>query len=181
MFGIRGPFITIPNILSIIRGFLIIPLLFYFLKGDSISVSIAIFLGIIMILTDVFDGYIARKTNSVSEWGKILDPLADKFCILFVAIIGVIYREFPLYAAIIIIGRDVFIVLISLVLFKKLKTAQASHPIGKYTALITSLSLLAYFLKLDSFKEYILALALILVAISGLYYFIRAFRELSRG
>lgn len=65
----------IPNILTIIR-FLLIPFILYFLATDNFVIAI-LFLAISGI-TDVLDGTIARKYNYITDFGKLMDPLADK-------------------------------------------------------------------------------------------------------
>ena len=70
---------TIPNILSLFRIFLIPVFLIIYLTQDNqpyfiISALILLLSGI----TDVLDGYIARKFKMTSELGKVLDPFADK-------------------------------------------------------------------------------------------------------
>ena len=69
----------LPNILSSLRIFLVIPIL-YLLKIDFIISAAILFL--FSSLTDYFDGYLARKYNSESELGEILDPIADKILIV---------------------------------------------------------------------------------------------------
>ena len=81
---------TIPNIISFFRIALIIAFVpVYF--ANSIKNNVIIAFGIIVLsgLSDVVDGFIARRFNMVSELGKILDPIADKltqaavlFCLL---------------------------------------------------------------------------------------------------
>ena len=68
--------ITIPNILSLVR-LMLIPVFYlvYVLKGDY---KLAAFILILSGLTDVVDGFIARRYNLVSDVGKVLDPIADK-------------------------------------------------------------------------------------------------------
>jgi CDP-diacylglycerol--glycerol-3-phosphate 3-phosphatidyltransferase len=74
--------ITIPNILTILR----IPLLFAIVLLDPLGVHYAdtwIFvLFLISMVSDFLDGYLARKLNQVSQFGKIADPLMDKFFII---------------------------------------------------------------------------------------------------
>lgn len=176
MSRVKGPFLTIPNAVTILRGILIVPAIYLWVRGTTAGMSIAIILGVIIIASDIFDGYIARKTGSVTDWGKVLDPLIDKFCILTVVVMAVIYKGFPLYAAIIIVGRDILIVIAGVILFKKRHKPSASHPIGKWAALIIAITLLAYFLDMDSIKEYLLILSLIMVFVSGGFYFFRALK-----
>ncbi len=67
---------TIPNLLSLIR-LLMIPLIIWFyvgLKNYSLTAAITVISG----LTDIIDGFIARTFNMVSDFGKVLDPIADK-------------------------------------------------------------------------------------------------------
>ncbi len=67
--------LTIPNLLSLIR-FALIPFFIFFYLNDKNSAALIILL--ISTFSDVLDGYIARKTNSVTDLGKVLDPVADK-------------------------------------------------------------------------------------------------------
>ena len=66
---------TIPNIMSMFRIILIIPIVITYIKELFLTTIILV---AISALTDVTDGIIARKFNMVSEVGKILDPIADK-------------------------------------------------------------------------------------------------------
>ena len=69
---------TIPNILSVFR-IVLVPLyvIVYFRNTEGGSIAAGVVL-IVSGLTDLFDGYIARRFNQISDLGKILDPLADK-------------------------------------------------------------------------------------------------------
>ncbi len=99
---------NVPNILSISRIFLLIPIIIFF-ENESYLLSIITF--IIASVTDFLDGYIARKRNLVSKTGALLDLLADK---VFVSII-LIWLTFTfgnisiLVAAILIISREISI------------------------------------------------------------------------
>ncbi len=102
----------IPNFLTLLRIFLL-PLLIYLIIANDSSLNLAILiLFIIIALTDYFDGIIARKTNSISEFGKMLDPIADKLFVVLI-IITFIYNDFideiNLIPAYLIIFREIFI------------------------------------------------------------------------
>ena len=65
----------VPNILTVIRFFLI-PFILHFLVSDEYILAI-VFLTLSG-LTDILDGTIARKFNLITDFGKLIDPLADK-------------------------------------------------------------------------------------------------------
>lgn len=83
----KNKILTIPNLMSAFR-LLLIPLLIWLYCGKKDDTSTAIVL-VVSGLTDIADGFIARRFNMVSDVGKVLDPVADKltqmavlFCLL---------------------------------------------------------------------------------------------------
>ena len=76
--------ITISNFLSFLR----IPLAFLFLVEGSSARCFAV---VVAMITDSIDGYLARKSNTVTKFGTILDPLADKFFVYFA--LSVLFSE----------------------------------------------------------------------------------------
>lgn len=102
---------NLPNKLTILRV-LMIPVFLVFLMTDVAGeygkwIAVAIF--IIASLTDFLDGYIARKYNLVSNFGKFMDPLADKLlvCSAMIALVGM--DRLSSLVAIIIIAREFII------------------------------------------------------------------------
>ena len=76
---------TMPNILTLIR-FLAIPVLAYLIyAGDEYNI-VAFILFVAIWLTDMLDGYIARRFNQMTEFGKLFDPLVDKLFQLTTAV-----------------------------------------------------------------------------------------------
>lgn len=102
---------NLPNKLSILR-ILIVPFMIFFYLAPWFSYGkiIALVLFIIAALTDMLDGYLARKNNQVTTLGKLLDPIADKVLavsiILLIIVDGTIPAPFGVLAAIIIVSRD---------------------------------------------------------------------------
>jgi CDP-diacylglycerol---glycerol-3-phosphate 3-phosphatidyltransferase len=72
----------LPNILTLARVLLTICFVFFLTKTGLLPVVIAVVLFALASLTDFYDGYYAKKHNLVTNFGKIMDPLADKFLIL---------------------------------------------------------------------------------------------------
>ena len=103
---------TLPNQLTILR-IILTPVFLFFFLSDLIwmkQVSVAIY--IVAALTDWYDGWLARKFNYITSWGKFWDPLADKI-LTSAAFIGfAIVDLLPWWMVIIIVGRDVIITLL---------------------------------------------------------------------
>ncbi|HPC35958.1 MAG TPA: CDP-diacylglycerol--glycerol-3-phosphate 3-phosphatidyltransferase [Candidatus Marinimicrobia bacterium] len=95
-----------PNLLTIFR-ILLTPLFLYFLFNKRPYFEIfALLIFIIASVTDIYDGYIARKYASVTKFGKFLDPLADKILMSTAFISFVILDLVPLWMVILVILRD---------------------------------------------------------------------------
>lgn len=103
---------TLPNQLTILRIILTPVFLYFFLSNDKtfIQISLAIFL--VAALTDWYDGWLARKFNYITDWGKFWDPLADKI-LTSTAFVGfVLVGLLPFWMVILIIIRDLLITLL---------------------------------------------------------------------
>jgi len=94
---------NLPNGLTLMRIFLI-PLLVTVLLTKYSVIAVVVFLA--ASLTDLLDGYIARKRGQVTTLGTLLDPLADKLLILFALMPLVQLQLVPAWMAAIIIGRE---------------------------------------------------------------------------
>ena len=68
-------FLLIPNLLSLLRLLLIPVVVFLVARGHNTAALLLILFGMV---TDILDGYLARRLNQVTELGKIIDPLGDK-------------------------------------------------------------------------------------------------------
>ncbi|MDR2795007.1 MAG: CDP-alcohol phosphatidyltransferase family protein [Holosporaceae bacterium] len=99
---------NIPNTLSILRIFLAILFIsLLFKKKFSAATGVFIFAAV----TDFLDGFWARKWNVTSEFGAIIDPLADKFLITL-SYFSLFCMDFiPWYVCAIVLGRDILIML----------------------------------------------------------------------
>ncbi len=98
---------NLANKLTLIRIFLV-PIFLIFLVGKGIPYGtfIATFIFILASLTDKLDGYIARSRNQITNFGKFMDPLADKLLVTSALISLVELQVIPAWAAIIIIARE---------------------------------------------------------------------------
>jgi CDP-diacylglycerol--glycerol-3-phosphate 3-phosphatidyltransferase len=106
---------NLPNKLTLFRVILIIPFVILLLGGrmlpaiSAYSDYIALVIFIIASLTDLLDGKIARKYNLVTNFGKFMDPLADKLLVCSALICLIDMGRIPAWIVIIIISREFII------------------------------------------------------------------------
>jgi cardiolipin synthase len=101
---------NLPNILTTLRV-LSLPIFVYFLFQKDIAFQIwAFVIFALASITDLVDGYLARKWNQETEFGKFLDPLADKFLVIgaFTAFL-ILHQQIELWMVLVIIFRDILI------------------------------------------------------------------------
>ena len=98
---------NVPNRLTILRV-VMIPVFILFMLWQTFPYSDYIAGGVFILacITDFFDGYIARKYNQVTTFGKFMDPLADKILICFLAEAD---SPMPVWVVIVIISREFII------------------------------------------------------------------------
>ena len=102
---------NLPNKLTIIRV-IMIPFFVLFLLSDLLGNAsdwIALIVFIVASLTDLLDGYLARKHNLVTNFGKFMDPLADKLLVCAAMICLVELGRLPAWIVVIIISREFII------------------------------------------------------------------------
>lgn len=118
---------TIPNILTFLR-FLAIPVFMYLLvQPDLIARVWAFALFSLAALTDLVDGYIARKYQQESELGKFLDPLADKALVVAALLVFIfLSAQVQLWMVVCIVGRDLLITFLRSLAIRKGKSLRTS-------------------------------------------------------
>ena len=137
-------FFYVSNLLSIIRLGLT-PFLFHSIIRRSHTAALVI--GGLAILTDMLDGYFARRLNQRTNLGKILDPIADKAIISAVIIALILSNSsFPLWALVVVIIRDILIVIANIFLFHRTQIIGKSDVWGKCTTFFLATALVLYVL-----------------------------------
>ena len=133
---------TIPNVLTMIRLILVPVFVVLFLKGHKMA-SLGVFVA--ASLTDMLDGYLARKLNQITDFGKLFDPLADKLMVLSAMVCQGIVGVFPWSAIIIVACKELFMVIGGLLMLKN-DVVVYSNYVGKAAQVCFILSLvLAFF------------------------------------
>ena len=180
-------FLTLANAISLARLLLLFPLFIFLRHGEREHGNAwALLIMGIALLTDLLDGMIARRMKQVSEWGKVLDPLADKLWINFLGLFLVLpWREHPLpwefYGLMLL--RDVAIVSGAYYAYRRVGHVMPSNMFGKVTMVAEAIVLIAYTVYWHpSFApwirpELLLWIVSVMIIASGLTYALRL-REL---
>jgi CDP-diacylglycerol--glycerol-3-phosphate 3-phosphatidyltransferase len=103
---------NLPNQLTLLRILLTPVFVFFFFIDDPVMKTVSFFVFTIASLTDWYDGYFARKTGNVSQWGRFLDPLADKILISSAFIGFSVIGMAPTWMVLIIVIRDFLITIL---------------------------------------------------------------------
>ena len=133
---------NIPNMLTIIR-FILIPFIYVSVLSKHYLIALIIFT--ISAITDVLDGYIARKYNYITDIGKLMDPLADKLTQVALLLSLTILKILPLWIFIIVFVKEFVLVISATVLYSKKDVVVYSKWYGKlattlfYLAIVCSL------------------------------------------
>ncbi|MCX7614671.1 MAG: CDP-diacylglycerol--glycerol-3-phosphate 3-phosphatidyltransferase [Clostridiales bacterium] len=138
---------TTANMITLAR-IALIPVFMFFLYSDfSYANIIALVLFSIASLTDGVDGYIARKYNQVTNFGKFIDPLADKLLVTAAILIFVEQGRMPAIMAIIILSREFVVTSLRVVAISqgKVIAAARSGKIKTVTQIICILIMLSPF------------------------------------
>lgn len=149
--------------------------LMYLSKGQSnvwMWVSLAVF--IIASLTDYLDGQIARKYNQVSDFGKFLDPLADKLLTIAAMLMFCEWGKLPAWALMIVLTREFAVTGLRLVAVGKGKVIAAGWS-GKVKTAASMLGLCAWmaFPSIEILGWLVTAVIVITTVYSGIEYFIQ--------
>ena len=138
-----------------------------------ISNYVAMIVFVVAGLTDIADGYIARRRGQVTDFGKFLDPLADKILVIAAMLWFVECGVMPAWVALIVVVREFMVTGLRLVAVDNGRVI-AAGLLGKIKTVVTMICLTAMFLPLLTWMNYIcLAAITITTLISGIEYFVR--------
>ena len=160
---------NLPNQLTIFRCILIVPFVILLMNGFDL-LSLTIF--IVASLTDLADGKIARKYNLVTNFGKFMDPLADKLLVCSALIILIQLGRIPSWVVLIIIAREFIITGFRTVASDKGVVIAASYW-GKYKTVFQMIMvclMLANFAVLQIVTNIVMWIAVVLTVVSLMDY-----------
>ncbi len=142
-----GRFWTVPNLMSLFRLVLTVPIAYLILIEGSLLWIFVLFL--LAVATDYFDGRVARWSHSVSDWGKVLDPLADKIGGALVLLALTIRGSLPVWLIALVLVRDFLIVLGGILIGRRTGLVVMSMWWGKVTVTSVAVTALAALLRAD--------------------------------
>lgn len=171
--------LLLPNLISCFRLLLFIPFLFLFNNYSSIEnvrtyILILIF---VAFFSDLLDGFVARKTNSISELGKVIDPLADKILVALIVINLYLLNEIPAFYFWIVLTRDLLIFIGGIIISQKIGKVLPSNLLGKMTVFSIGLFMILTLIRINLsglFYKLILITSCSLCVASFIGYIIRA-------
>lgn len=172
--------ITIPNLLSLSRIFLLPVVLLLLIKHQG---YVALGLMLIAWTTDALDGYLARKLHQESDLGRVLDHLVDKIWVGSVLVVLVYISDLPVFVAAAVILRDLLILAGSMVIMKTRGFFVSSDVLGKITGSAFALMMVYYTLDLPAlraYKSYVDYTVSVLIAVSFINYVAVFLRKMGR-
>ncbi len=144
----KREFLTISNLLSIFRGLLSIPFALVMLVPAEPLRLWALAIVLAGMLTDKLDGDLARRRGEETEWGRILDPLADKVCIAVMSLVLLVLGDLPAWFFGVLIGRDLLILAGGAYIKSTRGVVLGSNTAGKWTATAIAVTVLVLLLGL---------------------------------
>ena len=164
---------NIPNQLTLLRMILAVPFIFFLeaaAAGGTTYRVIALVIFAVAAITDFLDGYIARKHNLITDFGKLMDPLADKILVISALVIFVDLEYIPAWMSIVVIAREFLISGIRTIAATKGEVIPAGK-LGKYktTAQMIAIIIIIIIGK-SQWNVWLMAIPVILTIWSGWEY-----------
>lgn len=176
----KSEILTWSNVLSFLRLLMSIPIFFllYYIDESYDYRLLTVVLLLAASATDFLDGFLARKLNEITEFGKIIDPLADKVMVGILVLQLYLLGHLPAFYFFAAVGRDIIILIGGLFVAGKINKVLPSNMLGKITVLTIGLFILCVILELNVHAEIIynlfLYISTTLIFASLIGYIIRA-------
>jgi len=176
---------NLANFLSISRILVTVPLIYCFenFQLSSSYVYYSIFIIVFIFLSDILDGFFARISNTVTDFGKVIDPIADKVCMLVVLIYLIdsyngdsFFNPF-LFFYILLCFRDIIIIIFSLYNIIHNKFVSQANIAGKLFIFLSSMMIIFYIYNINDIISFIFYGLSIIAMLYSMYIYIRDSRR----
>lgn len=163
---LKDQVLNVPNLLTCVRIALLPAIVWRFLASDRMG---ALLIYLAAMLTDVADGFIARRTHQITALGKLLDPIADKLCLVTLLVLFASEGQIPSWMLNFIIAKEAVFILCSAAALW-FGVVVSALPIGKLTTFSFVFSTVARFLLLYALADVLLLISLLLSCVSVVWY-----------
>ena len=162
---------NIPNILTLLR-IIMIPIFYVVFFSEITNSSLfAALIFIVASLTDWFDGFLARKWSLVTNFGKIMDPLADKLLVMTALVCLLTSFRIPAWAVIVILAREMAITGLRIIAASE-GVVVAADMLGKFKTVFQMVAIILLLLN-NFIGIYMLYIAIFFTILSGIDYIIK--------
>lgn len=139
----KTKFWNVPNILTLVRLALVAVVIYFFVTHQMVG-ALVCFLA--AGATDLLDGYIARKYDLITPWGKLLDPLADKLMLLTVLTCFLIQGVIPVWILCLVLCKELAMIVGAFCLLKTRKVVVYANIFGKLGTFAFTVAVVLLFL-----------------------------------
>lgn len=134
---------NIPNALTVFRLLLIPGFAYFFFSPMNNGVKLAVMIFVLAGLTDILDGYIARKYNLITRLGIVLDPLADKLMLLTVLVSITLKNQVPFWIIVVVAVKEALMVMGAITLFNDHDIVVSANRFGKLSTVAFYIAILS--------------------------------------
>lgn len=168
----------IPNALTVGRIAVTPVMVVALFQGTPTGDAIGAVIFAVASITDFVDGYLARRANVISAFGKLMDPIADKLLVIGALVPLVYYDRFPWWGALIIVAREAAVTITRMQLKKRGGEVIAAAQLGKLKTVIQLWALLfaIVFDPTPWWVDGVIYAAIILTVVSAVDFYWRTFR-----
>ncbi len=179
---VTGKLFTISNFISFSRIFIVIPVVYrHYINGYSVDAIIILLIGY-GIISDYLDGFVARKTNTISEIGKMIDPISDKIAAGLLFIYTVVIGWVPFWFLWLFIARDILILIGSSFIKLRYGKVAMSTISGKISVNVISLYWISiFFFRSASLAHAILLWASVAIMLFSFIMYLLRYRNIMNG
>ena len=179
---VTGKLFTISNFISFSRIFIVIPVVYrHYINGYSVDAIIILLIGY-GIISDYLDGFVARKTNTISEIGKMIDPISDKIAAGLLFIYTVVIGWIPFWFLWLFIARDILILIGSSFIKLRYGKVAMSTISGKISVNVISLYWISiFFFRSASLAHTILQWASVAIMLFSFIMYLLRYRNIMNG